>query len=325
MKRAMAHVLKNATRHALSRQRGLTIAELMVSLTLGLLLILVAVSLLVTANAGFVAQAEKASVDDAGRFALAVIERAVRQAAFVDWDGEQAGRGADPAAPAPVRGLDAASLSSAGAEIKDPRPASVNGSDVLALRFSGSGPGEGDGSATTCAGFSVGAGQQGWSIFYVGIGPGGVAELRCKFRGANNWSAEAVVGGVDSFQVLYGLDTDTAPDGAGNRYVSASDINALDAALAVEGETEQERERDRLRKSWWKRVASIKLALLMHGAKNSHQAGPPSLYRMFGAAYGDGADAGTSVRRSSIKPALQQRERRMFAATIVLRNSARLP
>ena len=312
-------------KHALARQRGLTVSELMVSLTIGLLVLLVAVSLLVAANAGFVAQAEKASVNDAGRFALAVIEGAARQAAFVDWDGEQAGRGADPAAPAPVRGLDAASLSSGAADIKDPRPAVVNGSDVLALRFSGSGPGEGDGSATTCAGFSVGEGQEGWSIFYVGIGPGGVAELRCKFRGANNWSAEAVIGGVDSFQVLYGIDTDAAPDGAGNRYLSATDINALDAALAVEGETEQERERDRLRKSWWKRVASIKLALLVHGAKNSHQASPPSLYRMFGAAYSDATDTGASVMRTTIKPALQQRERRKFSATIVMRNSARVP
>lgn len=306
------------------RQRGLTLSELMVSLALGLLVVLVASSLLVAANAGFVAQTEKAGVDDAGRFALAVIERAARQAAFTGWDGERAG-GADPAAPPSVRGLDAASLSSSTADVQDPRPAVVHGSDVLALRFSGSGAGDGDGSATTCAGFSVGTGQQGWSIFYVGIGPGGVAELRCKFRGANNWSAEAVVGGVDSFQVLYGLDTDAEPDGTGNRYLNASDVNALDAALVLDGETEQERQRDLLRKSWWKRVASIKLALLVHGAVHSRQAGPPPLYRMFGTGYADDADAGTSVRRSAIKPALQQRERRLFAATIVLRNPARLP
>jgi type IV pilus assembly protein PilW len=278
------------------RERGLTIVELLISLALGLLVVLVAVSLLVTANTGFVAQAEKASVDDAGRFALAVIERAARQAAFVDWDGE----GAVAAGPA-----------------------AVNGSDVLALRFSGAGAGDGDGSATTCAGFSVGAGQQGWSIFYVSAGPGGVHELRCKFKGANNWSADAVIGGVDAFQVLYGVDTDGAPDGMANRFMNATAINALDDAIAAEGESEEERQRDRQRKSWWKRVVSLKLALLVHGARTSHQAGAPTLYQLFGAAYGDGSDTGTSVPRSSIAPALQQRERRQFAATIVLRNSAR--
>ncbi len=307
------------------RQRGVTVVELMIALTLGMLLVLVATSLLVVSNAGFVAQAEAASVDDAGRFALAIIERAARQTAFVDWEHESAAVGVDPAAPPAVRGLDAASLSSDSAGIDNPRPPAVNGSDVLALRFSGSGPGQGDGSATTCAGFSVGAGQDGWSIFYVGIGPGGDPELRCKFRGANNWSAEAVVGGVDSFQVLYGLDTDAAPDGTPNRYLSATEINALDEALIVVGANAQERQRERQRRSCWKRVASIKVALLVHGARQSRQVGGPPLYTLFGSSYSDSADSGTRVARSAMPPALQQRERRMFSATIALRNPVKNP
>lgn len=304
-----------------ARQAGLTIVELMVALTLGLLVVLVAVSVLVSASAAWVAQSEAANVDDAGRFALAVIERAARQASFVNWEHAATAAGVDPAAAPAVRGLDAASLSSSAAGIDDPRPPVVNGSDVLALRFSGSGSGDGDGSATTCAGFSVGAGQQGWSIFYVGVGPGGVHELRCKFRGSNNWSAEAVVGGVDSFQVLYGL----AGNGGASRYLRASDINALDQALAVEGADPQARERDRMRKSWWKRVASIKVALLVHGARGVQQPGGPPTYQLFGAAYGDAGDAGANVARSSLAPALQQRARRLFAATIVLRNPVGRP
>lgn len=310
------------------RQRGLTIVELMIAVTLGLVVMLVAVSVLSASHAGYVAQAEAASVDDAGRFALAVIERAVRQTAFVDWEREEAAAGVDPAAPPAVRGLDAASLSSDGAAIDDPRPPAVNGSDVLALRFAGAGAGDGDGSATTCAGFSVGGGQDGWSIFYVAVGPGGVPELRCKFRGTNNWSADAVVGGVDSFQVLYGIDTDAEPDGMPNRYLSATEINALDQALAVEGANAQEQQRDRMRKSWWKRVASVKVALLVHGAAQSRQMGGPALYKLFGAVYGAGpgnGDLGTWVVRAAMTPSLQQRERRLFAATIMLRNPVRLP
>lgn len=304
-----------------ARQAGLTVVELMVALTLGLLVALTTVSLLVSASAAWVAQAEAANVDDAGRFALEVIGRAARQATFVDWEQPDAAAGADPAAPPAVRGLDAASLSSTMPAMNQPRPPVVNGSDVLALRFGGSGRGDGDGSATTCAGFSVGAGQDGWSIFYVGIGPGGVPELRCKFRGANNWSAEAVVGGVDSFQVLYGL----AGDGGASRYLRASDINALDLALAVDGASAQERERDRMRKSWWKRVTSIKVALLVHGARRTQQPGGPLVYQLFGAAYSDRNDTGSSVARSSMTPALQQRARRLFSATIVLRNPAGRP
>lgn len=305
------------------RQRGLGLAELLISVSVGMLVVLVAVSLLVAASAGYTAQAEAASVSDAGRFALAVIGRAARQAAFVDW--ERADGGADPAAPPPVRGIDAASLSSGTAGISDPRPAAVNGSDVLALRFAGMGEGQGDGSATTCAGFSVGAGQDGWSIFYVGLGPGAEPELRCKYKGANNWSAEAVISGVDSFQVLYGLDTDAAPDGQANRYASATQIDAMDAALPVDGDSADERERDRMRKTWWKRVASIKVALVAHGARQSHQMGGPAVYKLFGTAHSDSADQGTRVAREGMPAQLKNRERRLFSATILLRNPARLP
>jgi type IV pilus assembly protein PilW len=303
----------------MKRQRGLGVSELMIGLTLGLLLMLAAFTLLAGANAAYVAQLEASSVDDGGRFALAVIEQAVRQAAFIDW--EYQGSGApDPFAPAAVRGLDAASLSSEGAGIEAPRAAVVNGSDVLALRFGGAGRGNGDGGATTCAGFSVGAGQEGWSIFYVGRSASGETELRCKFKGANNWSAEAVIAGIDSFQVLYGVDGDGQPGGSGKRFLNATQIDALDAALAVSGANETERTRERARLSWWKRVVSVRVALLVHGTRRSQQVGAPAVYRLFGAAYSGGADQGTLVEHETLAPELKQRERAMFGTTVALRN-----
>ena len=309
------------------RQGGLTVIELMVGVSLGALVALLAVTLLVKSNAGFVAQAEAAAVDDAGRFALAALKRAALQTAFVDWEFENMVGGSDPAAAPRVRGLDAASLSGAAAGIGQARPAAVNGSDVLALRFAGSGPGEGDGSATTCAAFSVGAGEEGWSIFYVGLSAAGDAELRCKYRGADNWTAEAVIGGVDSFQVLYGLDTDFKPDGVANQYVSATDINNFDAQLDLEGETEAERERDALRKTWWKKVASIKVALVVHGARQSRDFAGKQVYDLFGAAYSDNAagarDTGARLDKQQMAPTLRNRERRTFEATILLRNAIR--
>ena len=306
----------------MKRQRGLTIVELMIAVAIGALVMLLTVTLLLTSNSGFVAQAEAAGVDDAGRFALASIERAAHQSAFVDWEREDMAGGADPARPPRVRGLDAASLSGAAPALGGVRPAAVNGSDILALRSAGAGPGEGDGSMTTCAGFSVGSGQDGWSIFYVGLNAAGDAELRCKYKGANNWSAEAVIGGVDSFQVLYGLDTDPVPDGTANRYLSATEINALDSVLELVGATDEERLRDQMRKTWWKRVASIKVALVLHGAKRS-RGGSASMFDLFGVAYANAADAGTHLVTGNMAPALQERERRAFSATILLRNALR--
>lgn len=307
------------------RQGGATLVELMVASTLGLVVALLASVLLVSSNGAFVAQADAASVDDAARYALAAIERAARQTGYIDWElGDAAS--ADPAAAPAVRGLDAASLAPAAHALNNPRPAAINGSDVLALRFSGAGQGEGDGSVSTCAGFSVGEGQDGWSIFYVGLSTEGRPELRCKYRGANNWSADAVIGGVDSFQVLYGIDTDASADGTANRYLSASAVNALDAGLVGQGATEAERARDLLRRSWWKRVASIKVSLVLHGSRAAGRPIGPSLLDAFGAAYsrarGD-ADLGTRLDRTTMEGELSKREHRVFSTTILLRNAGR--
>ena len=310
-----------------ARHRGFTIAELLVALVLGLVVTLAAGGMLVTANASFTAQTEAAQVDAAGRLALDAIERAARQVAFVDWDRDDAAADMQ-AEPARIAGLDARSLSKATAGIGNPRAGSVGGSDVLALRFAGAGAGpEGDGSMIGCAGFGVGQGREGWSIFYVAPNADGVAELRCKYRGDAHWSADALVAGVDSFQVLYGLDTDVPRDGLANRYVNAGAIDALDAALALEGETDAARAQDFLRRTHWKRVASIKVGLLLHGAKRARVGSGAAVYELFGAGYGaeagaGGADAGTRVLESDMPAALRERQRHAFGATILLRNAA---
>lgn len=308
------------------RQRGVTLVELMVAAALGLLVVLAAISMLLSSNRAWLAQVQAASVDDAARFALASIERAARQGAYVEWERGDAASDPDPAAPPAVRGLDAASLSPAAHALNDPRPASVNGSDVLALRFSGAGEGGGDGSVATCAGFAVGAAQEGWSIFYVGLSADRRPELRCKYRGENDWSADAVISGVDSFQVLYGVDTDAVADGVANSFLSASVINGMDEQLTGSGATEEARERERMRKSWWKRVASIKVALVLHGEGDEPESGGPRMLHAFGAAYsqarGD-SDTGTRLDREAMDPALRRRAHRVFSSTILLRNRIR--
>jgi type IV pilus assembly protein PilW len=164
--------------------------------------------------------------------------------------------------------------------IDDPVTGAVNGSDVLAVRYGGAGAApDGDGSVVDCAGFTVHEAKEGWSIFYVARNGDGLAELRCKYKGAANWSADAVVAGVDGFQVLYGFDSDSPPDGIPNRYVNASTLSALDAALAP-GERNE--------KTAWKRVASVQVALLLHGEKASPAPVQPAGYALFGPAYGAG-------------------------------------
>ncbi|NDP43534.1 MAG: pilus assembly protein PilW [Aromatoleum sp.] len=302
------------------RQRGATITELMVASTVGMLVMLMATGLLMSANAAYVAQVEAAKVDDGGRYALEVITRAARQAAFVNWERDAANLD-QGTAPARIGGLDAHSLNRATDGIDAPLADAVNGSDVLAVRFAGAG----DGSVISCAGFAVGEKDDGWSIFYVGRGASGEAELRCKYRGKASWGADAIIGGVDTFQVLYGLDTDSPADGVANEYVSAGVVEERDAALVLTSADPAARERELRRRTHWKRVASIRVALVVHGAKRGQANEKLQKFDLFGSEYSNAfgsADRGVHLAEADLPDDLRPRERRMFASTILLRNAA---
>lgn len=299
----------------LRRDHGLTLIEMMVALAVGMAVVLAAGHLLGLANTAWAAQTEAAAIDDGGRYALELIGRALRQAAWRDPAQSEA---AANVAPARLAGLDAHSLGKATAAIDSPLPDAVNGSDVLAVRFPGAGPVPGgDGSVSSCAGFAVADGEEGWSIFYVARNGDGEAELRCKYRGASNWSADAVVAGVDGFQLLYGLDTDTPRDHVPNRYLNAAAITALDAALGLGADTEEFH-----RRTHWKRVVSVRVGLLLHGARPTRQGGGRMAYALLGTMYAASAvaaaDEGSTLDEAAMPAALRDRERRLFTTTVAL-------
>lgn len=294
---------------------GLTLIEMMVALAAGMAVVLAAGHLLGLANTAWAAQAEAAAIDDGGRYALELMGRALRQAAWRDPAQLEA---AAAVPPARLAGLDAHSLSKTTAGIDSPLPDAVNGSDVLAVRFPGAGAApDGDGSVTSCAGFAVADGEEGWSIFYVARNGEGEAELRCKYRGAANWSADAVVSGVDGFQVLYGLDTDSPRDRVPNRYLNAAAITALDTALGLGVGTEEFH-----RRTHWKRVVSVRVGLLLHGARPTRHGGGTMAYTLLGATYAASPaadmDEGSTLDESAMPATVRDRERRLFTTTVAL-------
>lgn len=308
-------------------ERGLGLAEMFVALAVGSLVTLVAGAVLVNASGNYVHHTESARLNDSGRYALAVIGQALRQSAFVNWDDGAVPPATRPEAAASIAGLDAAGVARSSEGIDDPLPDAVNGSDVLALRYAGSGTPDADGSVLNCAGFGVAAAateaQRGWSIFYVAAGGDGEAELRCKYKGAHGWGGDAIVRGVDSFQVLYGLDTGTPADGIPDRYLNASGIRALDAVLALDGDSEAARAEDFNRKTWWKRVASVRIALLLHGEAHSRAGAGPAAYDLLGRAYSDamgGADRGVRIGERDLPELQRARVRRVFETAVALRN-----
>lgn len=311
-----------------TRSQGWTIVELLIAVALGSMLTLLASGLLLAAAGNYRHHTDSAWLDDGGRYALDIMAQAIRQGAYVNWDTAAAPVALDADGPALIGGWDAHSLSRSSVGIDTPLPAVANGSDVLAVRFAGHGQGTGgDGSSVNCGGFGVAAPVDddglGWSIFYVALDDSGYGELRCKYLGnggSGTWGADAIVRGVQSFQVLYGLDTDLPADGVPNQYVNASAIRALDATLALVGATPQALQRDLNRKTHWKRVCSVQLGLLLHGESNTRADRVPLQFDLFGPAYASSRDVGTRILEADIPEAERWRARRLFGLTVALRN-----
>ena len=274
---------------------GLALPELMVALAIGLLLILASTTLLMATRSTYLLQDDRARVEESGRYAIDVIGRAVRQAGYRDWGAAGVADGDWPA----VSGLDARSLKETVDGMGAPYNVAVNGSDVLALRFDSAD--EGDAGMQNCAGASVPAGTagSGWSIFYIARDSGGEPELRCKYRGASGWKSDALVRGVEDFQVLYGMDSAVA--GVPRRFISAT-------VLEQEG-------------AGWQRVAAVKVALLVRGT----QPGPARgrYYALFGADDVNEADQGTRISEDDLPAASRGLLRRVYGATVYLRNRGR--
>ncbi|WP_034298345.1 PilW family protein [Herbaspirillum sp. RV1423] len=290
------------------RQQGLTLIELMIAMTLGMGVALAAAALLNAAKSSYLAVNDNAQVQESGRYALDLIARSLRQANYVPHD-DPVFLQADLGSMSPgVHGLDNARLNERSPDISAPsaNPA-AHGSDVLAIRFFGSGHrGQADGSMLNCAGFAV-AGPardnsgadleeaRGWSIFYVAPDSNGEPELRCKYQTQRDgWSAAAVVRGVESFQVLYGVR-----NGDGLDYLNAARMSAR-----------------------WNEVVAVRIALLIRGERNVREAGSPVLHPLFGPGYRNAADVGVAVDEAALAPNLQGRIRKVFETTVHLRNPA---
>jgi type IV pilus assembly protein PilW len=315
-------------------QNGLTLIELLISITVGLLVVLAATGLVVSTKKLFLSQTEGNETQDTARFALDNISRSVRQSGYLNYDFVNSAKITPSTASADIVGMDANSVSATSDDIASPTGNSVNFSDLLAIRFFGSGKtGTGDGSVSNCAGFSVpepvssntADQDRGWSIYYVTNDANGEPELFCKYYSSDSgkWSAQSLVKGVESFQVLYGVDTSNPKDGTANKFLTATAVNALDAALVLDGNTADEKAKDLNRKTFWKKITEIKVALLVSGAQNSRQDEAKTTYDLFGASYAStssGVDKGTTIREADIPESRRNRIRKVYNATIQVRN-----
>lgn len=305
----------------------MTVVELMVSVVLGLAIALAAAALFLSTKSVYIAQEESEVIEDTGRHALEVIARAIRQTAYEHLDSMEAPVVMTTGMSASIAGLDNHRPGSKTPWI-DASPAGkkpINGSDVLAVRLFGAGS-HGEGEMLNCAGAGIPAPViqndaetgHGWSIFYVGIETG-KPSLYCKYFGEREWAAQAIAQGIESFQVLYGIDTNA--DGLPNQYLNATAISKLDNALVLDGKTDADKTIDKNRKTYWKRVVSVKVALLVAGSGNITAGSTGLHYDLFGEEYSAAfAESDAGVRIGSLQAG--GRVGKIFMITIPLRNHA---
>jgi type IV pilus assembly protein PilW len=294
-------------------QRGYTMVELLVALALSTIIAMAAVAALIVARQGFTAVDATSQLRDNGRFASDLIQRLSVQSGFQDVmfagatrDSEFEVKGATVNPVPNITGFDnalikvsslpivpdafiartsATSAQSGCSSTTD--TACSNGSDVLVLRYQTSegtlNSGVPDGTMINCVGapetvFPTTKEDRIVSILHVARSDGGEPSLMCSYLGSSGtWQSEPIVEGVESFQVLYGVDgfttgvktqftgpQDTVPD----KYVRASDMvvaNSPESAATY---------------SNWRRVRSIRVGLVIRGPANSAAVKATNLSKM---------------------------------------------
>lgn len=202
--------------------RGESLVSLMLALSLSLGIVLSAIHLAVQAELLHHRARQLSQLEDQAHQVIELIERLLQQAGYVDVTKPMSMQAARPLEGA-IDGADNAIVSGySQAGMVTAKSVSL-ASDILLIHL------RGDDALTVinCAGFVMPAASgpnhlTGPSILYVGLDPANEPELRCYFRGTSQWSSQALASGVLTFQVRFGLDTDT--DGLPNLFISPSQL-----------------------------------------------------------------------------------------------------
>jgi type IV pilus assembly protein PilW len=292
---------------------GTVLAEYLIASTLGIAAVLAAIAVMQHTNASYAWLQENAVMEEHANYALDTIARAVKQAGYRDYVIPIAGYDAIAEGDF-IHGADDRSMKAISSALEDLELNAINGSDVLVIHFSGSANKHDEG-MINCAGFAVRRATSalddlGWSIFYVAKNTLGESELRCKYRGSQQWQSQALIDGVESFQVLYGVDTDG--DGFCNITLNATAIDDHDKSNEVI---------NHVHTAWWSSVVSVHVSLLLRAANKSSQISKLEFIDLFGKDYADHfaqRDRGTHLSLKNFPSESQSRLRRVVRSVIYL-------
>lgn len=212
------------------RQAGLTLIELMVAILLGLIVLVVVGQIYLSGRQSYRTQTGFSDMQEAGRFALYFLQRDIRMAGFP----RESGPGG--ALSALNSGFVAATTTDGG-----------TGSDQITIQYRSFGTvvdvaavadelkptvqnnNTFDESRRDCLGNQVTAAADG-SIVVNRYWVSAAGDLMCE-GSANPNQPQPIISGVESMQILYGVDTDN--DGAPNTYQRANQVGNWTLVVAV--------------------------------------------------------------------------------------------
>ena len=311
--------------HQHSRQRGMTLVELMIAAAIGLVVVLAATATFLGSRQLFAANAQAQAVEDSLRFAASVVRVAVRQAGYSDYAPDHAGADGTvvigssanlTAAPDDLFALDIVGATNARVGLTGESHGShnsrgVNGSDSLRVRFfgrsrAGGGDAEPDGTMTDCMGIAQAGPADGepsladraWSFFFVAEAADREPELYCKYRsdGQGTFKSEPLARGIEVFKVAYAYDGNG--DGVPERWIDAAQLESqAGSTAAINGE--------------WRKVVGLRIGMVARSGPGIGEARTQGelLYPL-----------GTDFPGVSFMPPADGRLRRTATFTVMLRN-----
>jgi type IV pilus assembly protein PilW len=201
---------------SIKQQAGLSLIELMISITLGLILMAAATQSMLSTKQTYEVNDDLSRTQENGRLALSLMVKDLRMAGYRDPNNGDA----------PGFFLDTA--------CGVINPCTNNGegtgtaSDRFAVQFD---PAADDGTETDCAGNLVGATDVIANIYHITTA-NGVNSLSCRSFNSTTGvlgAAQPLIDGVDSMHVLYGLGA----GGSVTRFVSADSVADWSSVMAV--------------------------------------------------------------------------------------------
>ncbi len=264
---------------------GFSLVELMVAMTIGLGLMLVVAQLFLGSRQIQATQDDLARIQEGARFVVELMAKELRMAGYKSFDSTGDFDAANPA-------------------ITGSNDTGTNLSDQIQVRYFGSSNTAAtavDNTVLNCLGNAVGRDERVNDTFLIAADATNDNEptLFCRSVDTLGVSTDnALVPGVESMQILYGMDTDG--DKTANAYLKADD-----AALV------------------WDSVVAVRISMLLRSSGNSNTGVNSRVYNHFGASYAPGgvAPAGdTGAVFNAAGGQLDFRMRRIFQTTITVRN-----